>query len=124
MPLSPAALQDPDEAARAQLVERESGRERLLFRQRAAVHPAQEIIEEALAGRGVVEDVAHQRRLSGLGHEVLEALGRGGESFEEEGVDRGVARRELRRMQVPALVVRVDERVADVIDVQLPGTMN
>ena len=102
----------------AQLLEREARRERLLLGERAAVHAAQEVVEQALAGRGVVEDVADERRLAGLLDEVAQALGRGGEAFEEEGVDRGVARRQLRGVEVPALVVAVDERVADVVGVQ------
>ena len=45
-------------------------------------------------------------------------------AFEEERVDSGVARRQLRWMQIPSLVVRVHEGVTDVIDVQSPRAMH
>src|SRR3954453_5372161 len=107
------ALQNLHERAAAELVEREPRRERFFLRDRAAVEGAEEVVQQALARRGVVEDVADERRLAGLLDEIAEALRRGRESLEEEAVDRGVARRELRGIQIPALIERIDERVAD-----------
>ena len=43
---------------------------------------------------------------------------------EEERVDRGVARRQLRRMQVPALVEPVHQRMLHVVEVQLPRAVD
>ena len=101
-------MQDLHERPRRELVERQAALlDRLLLRDRAAVHRAQEVVQQALPGRGVVEHVADERRLRRLLDEVAQALGRGVEAFEEERVDRGVARRQLRRVQVPALVEAV-----------------
>ena len=60
------------------------------FADRAAVQRAQEVVQQSLSGRGVVEDVADERGLRGLGDEVAEPLGRRVEPFEEERVDGGV----------------------------------
>src|SRR5438552_477616 len=75
-----------------------------LLRDRAGVDAAQEEVEQALAGGGVVEDVADQRRLRRLVDEVLEPRPGGVDALEEEAVQRAVARHELRRMQIPALI--------------------
>ena len=109
----------------AQLVEREAALlDRLLFGDRAAVHRAQEVVQQSLPGRGVVEHVADERRLRGLLDEVAEPIRRRVEPFEEERVHRGVARRQLRGMQIPALIEAGDERVADVLVVQTPRAVH
>src|SRR5207237_5950102 len=118
------SLHDLHERAAAQLVERETGAERFLFRDRAAVHSAQEVVEQPLSRCGVVEDVADERCLSRFLNEVAEPIGRGAERLDEERVDGGVTRRQLRGIQIPPLVVSVDERVADVINVQAPRAMD
>src|ERR1051325_11744952 len=84
---SATSLQNLHERSRAQLVQREAGRQGLVFRQRAAVDAADEIVEQALPGRGVVEDIADQRGLSRLLHEIAQPFGCGGEAFEEERID-------------------------------------
>src|SRR5688572_5537082 len=66
-----ARLQDLHERPPPQLVHRQPGGQGLFLREGAAVDAAQEEVEQALAGGGVVEDVADQSRLGRLGHEVL-----------------------------------------------------
>src|SRR5438067_2367375 len=88
------------------------------------VKSAQEVVEQALAGGGIVEDIAHERCLSGLLNKITQANRRRAQTFQEERIDRGVARRKLGGIEIPSLVVGVDERVADVIDVQPPGAMD
>src|ERR1043165_9413867 len=117
----PPGGHDLDERFAADLVEREPGRKRFLLGDRAARDAAQEVVEQALAGRRVVEHVADQGRLGGLVDEVAQPLGRRGEAVEEERVDRAVAGRQLRGMEVPALVEAVDQRVANVVGVEPPG---
>src|SRR4030095_1472182 len=110
--LGAPAAQDGDERAAAKLVEGQGaalGGVRL--RERAAAHGAQEVIEQALAGGGVVEDVTDQRRLRRLADEVAQPLGGRVEALEKEGVERGVAARQLGGMEVPALVEALFERV-------------
>src|SRR5215510_3063908 len=104
LPPLPPRLQDLHERPAAQLLEREAGRERLLLGERARVDAAQEEVEQALAGRRVVEDVAEQRGLGGLLDERLQAVCGLGARLQEERVHGGVAGGELRRVQVPALV--------------------
>src|SRR5258706_2164025 len=123
--LPAAVLQDLDERAAAQLGGGQAAHlDGLGFRDRAAVPGAEEEIEQALAGRGVVEDVADEGRLSGLRDEVRQPRRRGFEAVEEERVERGVARGELRGVEVPPLVVGVREGMADVAVVELPGVMH
>jgi len=97
----PAIARDGGEAPPAQLVQGDSGRERLLLAQRPAGRPAQEEVEESLPRGRVVEGVARERRLAELADEVAQPLGRAGEPFEEERVQRTVAGGELGRVQVP-----------------------
>ena len=61
-----------------------------------------------------------QRGLRGLVDEVLQPVDGGGEAAKEEGVHGAIAAGELPRVQVPALVEAVGERVADVVCVQSP----
>ena len=79
------------------------------------------MVQQTLAGCRVVEDLADERGLARFRDEVLEARGRRVETLQEERVERGVARRELRRVEVPTLVEAVRERVTHVVVVQLPG---
>src|SRR5207248_5934445 len=78
---SATPFHDLHERAAAQLIECQSSRQRFLFRDRAVVQCADEVIEETLSGCGVVEHIADERRLSRFANEVAEAIGRGGESF-------------------------------------------
>jgi len=55
---------------------------------------------------------------------LRKALGGGVERLEEERIDGGVTRGKLRRVEIPALVVRVHERVADMVDMQAPGAVH
>src|SRR4029077_10889617 len=97
--------QDLSERPGAQLRDRQAALlDGLRLGHRAAAERAQKVVEEPLPGGGVVEDVAHERRLAGLLDEVAQARRGGVEALEEEGEDSGVSRRELRRMQIPALV--------------------
>src|ERR1700745_4183235 len=76
----------------------------------AGVQRPKEEIEQALAGRSIVEDLADERRLCRLLHEVRKPLRRLREPLEKERVTGGVARRYLRRMEVPALIEASLER--------------
>src|SRR5207244_3425987 len=75
--------------------------DRLVLRDGAAVHRTQEVIQQSLPRRGIVEYVADERGLRRLLNEIAKAFRCGVEPLEEERVDRGIARGELRRMQVP-----------------------
>src|ERR1043165_1446081 len=97
----PPRRHDLHERLAADLVEGEPGGERLLLGDRAAGDAAQEVVEQALAGRGVVEHVADQGGLRRLVDEVLEALRGGREAIEEEAVDGTVARGQLSGMEIP-----------------------
>src|ERR1700730_9118514 len=56
--------------------------------------------------------------------EILDEYRGGLEIFEEERIDGRIARRKLRRMKVPSLVVAVRKRAANIIKVQPPSVMN
>src|SRR5580700_7328649 len=86
---------------------------RLRFADRSAIDRAQEEIQQALAGGGVVEHVADERGLRRFLDKILEARGGRIESFKKKRKYCRVARGQLRRMQVPSLIVRGNERVLD-----------
>ena len=90
----------------------------------AAIESAEKIIQKALAGSGVVKDFADERGLGGFGDEVAQAFGGGVEALQEKGIDGGVAGDELRGVEIPALVVTVDQRMLNVVEVELPSMMN
>src|SRR5215204_7763868 len=101
----PPVLQNLDEGAGAQFVGREPAQARgLRLGESAAVDRAQEVVEQTLTRRRVVEHVADERGARGLLDKVAQTLRGRPEAFEEEGVDGRVARRQLRRVQVPALI--------------------
>src|SRR5882672_6323721 len=65
------ALQNLDEGLAPQLLEREAALlDRLGFGDRPAIHRAQEVVQQPLSGRRIVEHIADQRRLRRLLHEV------------------------------------------------------
>src|SRR5256714_8418623 len=69
------ALQDLHERSAAQLLEREAAHlDRLAFRDGAAVQGAQEIIQQSLSGRRIVEHVADERGLRRLVDEVRQTI--------------------------------------------------
>ncbi len=79
---------------------------------------AHEEVEQPLPRRRIVEHVADERRLGGLLDEVAQP-GRGGRARgQKERVDRGVARRQLRRMQIPSLVETVHQRMPHIVEMQ------
>ena len=118
------ALKNFQERARAQFLERQTGGERFLFCDRAASESAQEEIEQALAGRGIVEDVAKQRGKRGFFDKCFQAIGGASQTFEEKKINSGVTRDELRRVQIPALIVSGAERVQIVLEPESPCLMN
>src|SRR5207237_1626345 len=79
---------------------------------------------ESLTRRGIVEHIAEERGLRGLGDEVQQPLGGRFEAFEKECVHRRIPRDQLRGMQIPALVEGVGERVADILVMQSPRAMD
>src|SRR5262249_17391337 len=116
---------DRGERAPAELVEREArGRERVVFADGAGAHGADEVVEEPLPSRGVVEARPEERRLCRPLDEVPEARGRLLETREEERVDGRVPCGELRRVEIPALVVPGGQRPGDVVEVEPPGAMD
>src|SRR6185503_17570227 len=96
----------------------------LFFGQRAAVNCAQEVIQQSLASGGIVENVSHQSGFRRLLDEILQTLRSGVETLQEKCIDRSIAGRQLRRMQIPALIESSLERMLDVIIVELPGSMD
>src|SRR5436305_14453151 len=105
-----SVLQNPDERAGAKLVRRKTCQtNRLLLRDGPAVDRAQEVVEKPLPRRCVVEHVADEGGARRLLDEVAQALRRGAEALEEEGIDGCIPDGELRRMQVPSLIKSVRE---------------
>src|SRR5258708_27747049 len=96
----PPPFHDLHERPAAQLVECETRRQRLILRDRAAVQCAKEVVEQALAGGGVVEDIADECGLSRLLDEVVKTVRGRFQSFEEKRVDGGIARRKLRGIEI------------------------
>src|SRR5206468_2755719 len=86
--LRPAVFEDGEEGAGAEFFQRDAGGDGFLFRQRAAIDAAEEEIEQALAGGGIVEDRALQRCLRGLGDEVAQPRRRRRQALVEEAVGR------------------------------------
>jgi hypothetical protein len=84
------------------------------FGDRAAVHRAQEVVQQSPSGRGIIEHVSDERPAPPSARSSS-AAGRGVETFEEERIDRCEARRQLRRVKIPSLIEPVDEGVADVL---------
>ena len=95
---------DPRERAPAQLLDRDAGRLDLILGQRAAGDPTQKEVQQPLAGRRIVEGIADQRGLGRALDKGAQPLRGIGQLLQKEGVDCGVARRQLRRVQIPALV--------------------
>ena len=118
---APPPLEDLQERAALDLFDAQARARGLVGGEGPAEEAAQEEVEQALSGRGVVEDLAEESGLRGLLGEGMKATRGGIEALEEERVDRGVARGKLGGMEVPALVVGVDQGVADVVVVQAPG---
>ena len=93
--------------------------------QDAKQRPApQKIVEQALSGGRIVEHVADQRGLRGFSHEVAQTLRRRLLPLEKKCVHRRVARRQLRRMQIPALIEAPGQRVTGVVVMPLPCPMH
>src|SRR5205823_8869721 len=67
-----AALQDLQEGTRAQLVEAQSRRQQLLFFEGTAAQATEEVVEQALTGCSIVENVARHGSLRGLLNKVLQ----------------------------------------------------
>src|ERR1051325_5623817 len=97
---------------------------RFVFRYRAAIDRAQKIIQQSLAGGGIVEDITNQSCFGGLLDKVAQPFRSGVQTFKKESIYRGIAGRELARMQVPALVKATDQRMLNMIVMQLPGAMD
>src|ERR1051325_2417510 len=105
-----SVLQNLHERGRHKLVVGQTRQpRRLFFGYRAAIDRAQKIIQKALARRGIVEHVANQRGLRGFLDEIAQTLGSRVEALQKECVDRRVACRQLRRMQVPSLIETADQ---------------
>src|SRR6185295_19912904 len=101
---SSSIFEDPKKGFAAELIEREPAQlERFILGDRAAIKRAQEIVQQPLSRRGIVEHVADECRLCGLLDERLQPFRGRAEPFEEECEHRDVTRGQLRRMQIPSL---------------------
>ena len=98
--------------------------QRLFFSERAAIDRAQKIIQQSLARRRIVKHVANQRCFGRLLDKVAQTFRGRVQALEKESIDGGITGRQLRRMQIPALIKTADERMLDMIVVQLPGAMD
>ena len=116
--------EDFQKRARADFLERETGGERFLLGDGAAGDAAQKEVQEALARRRVVEDIAVKRRERRLFDKRFEPAGSRGQSFEEKRIDRGVTDDELRRMKVPSFVDAVAQRVQRVVECAPPRAVD
>src|SRR6185503_16824996 len=87
----------------------------LYFRDRAAIHCAEKVIQQALTCCRVIKNVPDEGCFRRFLDEVLQTLRSGIETLEEESIHRGVACWQLRGMQVPTLVERVHQRMLNVI---------
>src|SRR5690606_39847092 len=96
--------------------------DRLVLGDGPAVDRPQEVVEEALAGGRVVEDLAHQSRLRRLVDEVRQTLSGLIESLQEEPEHGGVPGRKLGGMQIPSLIDRMHEGMANMAVVEPPRT--
>src|SRR5688572_20500509 len=94
------------------------------FRDRAAVDRAEKIVEQALTGCSVVENVTDERRFRSFFDEVFQTFGSCVEAFEKERVDGCVASRELRRVQVPTLIESISQRMLNVLVMEFPRAMH
>ena len=90
----------------------------------AAGDGAGEEIEQSLGRGRIVELVAGQHRLRRFADKIPETRGLFVGAFEKKGVNRAVAGDQLRRMEVPALVKTVDQRMRDVVVMPSPGVMD
>ena len=132
MPTTPSAdhsstapgFEDFLEGAGAEFFKGKTGRKGLRFGNCAASDTPQKEIEEALTGGGVIENITKQGGLGGFLHETLEASRGSGQGSEEEAINGGVAWDELRRMQVPAFVKALAERLQIVVEGQLPSSVH
>src|ERR1700722_15955246 len=119
-----AAFHDFQERSTAQFVDGEPGCRRFLLRESAAIQAAQQEIEQALAGGGIVEHVAHQSGLGGLTDKVSQAGGSRIKALQKKRKDRGIARGKLAGMQIPALVITVRERALHQIEMRAHGPLD
>src|SRR5580698_3011151 len=115
----------PETRTRAHLFKRQASETReVALRNGAGVDCPQEVVHQTLAGSGIVEHAAHLSRARCLRDKVSKAFRGCLAAFQEEGVYRGEARRQLRRMEVPALVKASVQGVPHVAVVQLPSALN
>ena len=102
---SPRSIRyDSRERAPAQLLDRDAGRLGLLLGQCTTGDSTQKEVQQPLAGRRIVEGIADKRSPGRALDEGAQPLRCIGQLLQKEGVDCGVARRQLRRVQIPALV--------------------
>jgi hypothetical protein len=65
-------IDNANKRTRTQFVEGDPRRQNFLLGDRAAGHSPQEEVQQALAGRRIVEGIAHQRRLGSLVQECVQ----------------------------------------------------
>ncbi len=90
------------------------------FGDRAGANAAEEEAEQSLARRRLVEHAADELRVRRAIQECLEPRAGELDAFEIEARHRGVARDELRGVQIPALIEAARERMSDVSEVHHP----
>ena len=86
--------------------------------------PRNRKVEQALSGCRIVEDIAHQSGLRRLVDKIPQTRRSRVQALQEKCIDRGVTRRKLAGMQVPALVIAVRERALHQIEVMAHGPMD
>ena len=118
-------LENLNKRSGAQFVARQAGKlQRFFFSERAAVDGPQKVIEQSLARGRIIKYITDQSSFRGLLNEVAQSFRSGVQALEKERIDRGITRRQLRRVQIPALIKTTNQRMLNVIVVQLPRAMN
>ncbi len=77
-----------------------------------------------MSGGGVIENIAGEGCLRRFAHKMPEPLGGIFVTVQEKSIDRRIAHGQLCRVQIPALVQAVDERMGGMPEGGFPGIMD
>src|SRR5258708_7059855 len=110
-----------DKRSSSQILECQARCACLLLCKRPAVNPSKKEIQQTLTGSRVVEHIADECSLRSFIDKISQP-GRGRfKALQKKRVDCCIARGQLPRMQVPALIVTMHQRSLDVFEVQTHG---